>query len=123
MNGRQRWRDRPRSGPSGRLIGLERLPMRRVEIPERGGYASSGRTAAELPPPPASVCAAPPADELAAAYHKLYDTYWNKCATLEGDLPGYSLIANGDVNALDEAAEAIEQLLIAKAGSRNRPAE
>ena len=48
--------------------------------------------------------------ELAAAYRKLYDI-WNRCTTLESDLPRYSLLANGDVNALDDAAGAIEDLL------------
>jgi len=33
---RQRWRDRPRFDPSGRLIGLDLVPSRRVEIPGRG---------------------------------------------------------------------------------------
>ena len=49
--------------------------------------------------------------ELAAAYHKLYDTYWNKCGTVESDLPGYSMLTNAEVNALDDAAGAIEDLL------------
>ncbi len=54
-------------------------------------------------------------EELEAAYHKLYDVWWNKCATLEGDDPRYSLLTNEDVILLDDAAEAIETLLAAQA--------
>lgn len=53
----------------------------------------------------------PVTPELLTALGALYDVFWNQVGTLEGDRPGYSLISYEDVNALDEAASAVEALL------------
>jgi hypothetical protein len=45
------------------------------------------------------------------AYHRLYDTYWNRVATVEIDEPGYNGLSYDDTVALDDAASAIEDLL------------
>jgi len=58
--------------------------------------------------------------KLLAAYHRLYEVVWNETATLEGDTPGYNLISYKDTNAIDEAAVAIEALLVADR-ERNAP--
>jgi hypothetical protein len=53
-------------------------------------------------------------DELQAAYHRLYDTWWNKVATVEIDTPGHNGISYADSTAMDEAAETIAELLRAQ---------
>jgi hypothetical protein len=50
-------------------------------------------------------------DQLVKAYHKLYETWWMKVATLESDNFKYNLISHEDTNDLDKAAEEIEELL------------
>ena len=47
---------------------------------------------------------------LLAAYHKLYEA-WENGATVEIDLRGYNGISYGDTNALDEASDAVADLL------------
>jgi hypothetical protein len=53
--------------------------------------------------------------ELHAAYHRLWDLWWNKTATLEADLGGYSYIDNAELAELDGAAEAIEKIVCPEA--------
>lgn len=66
-----------------------------------------------------SIVAAARADQreqdaaLLAAYRTLYDA-WENGATVEIDLPGYNGISYGDSNALDEASDAIADLLRAR---------
>lgn len=49
--------------------------------------------------------------DLLNAYHKLYDTVWNKTATVDVDFSGYNGISYADTDAIDEAAEAVERML------------
>lgn len=58
--------------------------------------------------------------ELAEAYHKFWDTYWNHCGTMEGP-EGYSMLTYAEVIALDEAAGTIEKLLTA--GNAKNPGQ
>ena len=50
--------------------------------------------------------------ELEAAYRRLYEAWWHETGVMEGDCPGYSLISDGEVVALDEACKVIEDLLV-----------
>jgi hypothetical protein len=49
--------------------------------------------------------------QLLTAYHALYDTVWNKVATVELEVPGYNGLSYDDENAIEEAARTVEDLL------------
>lgn len=51
------------------------------------------------------------AKPLLDAYHELFDTWWNKTATMEITEPGFNGFSYEDTNAMNDAAEAIERLL------------
>jgi hypothetical protein len=63
----------------------------------------------------------PVTPELLTAFGALYQTWWNKVGTLESDDPGHSLISCEDVNAMDEAAQAVEAMLYPPAGDEATP--
>lgn len=115
VNDTRRAYDAEQAAAEGRrgfcIPGWDDRPEFQRELDRRIGEAVA---AAVLEPfdaalPEGARCSVTP--ELLTALVALYQTWWNKVGTLEGDTPGHALISYEDVNLLDEAAQAAEALL------------